>query len=85
MELINRINELEIKNLRLESDLDLTIKELEDKTEECIVLKNDVYDEVLMRKYVEEQVEDIVEMVKEVNDNDVAKEKLNMYILNYVR
>jgi len=85
MELMNRINKLEIQNSQLENELEVTIRELEERGEECIVLKEDIYDEVATRKYMEEQVKDIVEMIKEVNDNDVAKEKLNMYILNYVR
>lgn len=84
-ELLKRIKDLELANSRLIFDLELTKRELEDTEDECDSLKQEIKEEICMRKYIEEQVDDLVGMIRDVNEFDPVKKIMEEYIISYIK
>jgi hypothetical protein len=83
---VEDINEnLELKNSKLAFSIELINTELESKEDECLILQEEIRDEISTRHYVEEQVEDLVALIKLVKENDPVKMRINKYIQDYIR
>lgn len=83
---LEAINEtLEIKNSKLVFSIELINSELESKEEECVILQEEIRDEIATRHYVEEQVEDLVTLIKLVGGNDPVKLRIDKYIQDYIK
>ena len=76
---------MEIKNSKLAFSVELINSELECKEEECIILQEEIRDEIATRHYVEEQVEDLVALIKLIGGNDPVKMRIDKYIQDYIR